>query len=80
MVETRMPWEMRLRRARERKLLTQEELGKLVGMTKGNISRLETQTRPPRLSTIKRLAAALDIPVDELAVWHEEEQGEGDPR
>lgn len=57
---------IQLKEWRERRLLTQAELAERVGMTVGTINRIERQVHEPRLSTIRKLAAALDIASDEL--------------
>ena len=50
-----------LRRTRKSKGLSQEELGFLCGLHPTEISRLERAVREPRLSTMVRLARALDV-------------------
>jgi len=50
-----------LRAARERALLTQEELGARAGVQPLTISRIETDKVEPRYSTIRKLAKALDV-------------------
>jgi transcriptional regulator with XRE-family HTH domain len=50
-----------LRAAREGKKLTQPKLGELAGLSPTAIYRLELGEREPRLSTILRLADALDL-------------------
>jgi transcriptional regulator with XRE-family HTH domain len=54
-----------LRQARRRAGLTQEELAHAAELHPTEISRLERAVRDPRLSTMCRLAAAMDL---ELAV------------
>lgn len=53
----------RLRTARQRRFLTQEELAKASGVQVVTISRIENdrQESQPRLSTIRKLAKALGI-------------------
>jgi transcriptional regulator with XRE-family HTH domain len=51
----------RLRYERRRRFMTQEELAEAAGFTPSTISRIESGNAEPRLSTIKRLAAALGI-------------------
>jgi transcriptional regulator with XRE-family HTH domain len=53
----------RLRIARQRRFLTQEELAKASGVQVVTISRIENdrQESQPRLSTIRKLATALGI-------------------
>jgi transcriptional regulator with XRE-family HTH domain len=55
-----------LRAVRLHRLLTQADLAKLVGMTTASISRLETGNSRARISTVRRLAAALNVRADEL--------------
>lgn len=50
-----------LRRLRHDRLLTQEELGFLAGLQRKHISALELADKQPSLSTVFRLALALDI-------------------
>lgn len=56
----------KLRAARDKRGLTQEELGKLAGFSVSHIYRLENGTREPRLSTIADLAKALKLDPTEL--------------
>ncbi len=55
-----------LREARERRLLTQVELAGRVGMTPATISRIETGTTEARISTVRKIAEALEVDVAEL--------------
>jgi transcriptional regulator with XRE-family HTH domain len=50
-----------LRAARERALLTQEELGTRAGVQPLTISRIETDKVEPRYRTIRKLAKALGV-------------------
>lgn len=50
-----------LRRERHRRGLTQEQLGHACGLHPTEVSRLERGIRDPRLTTIARLAAGLDV-------------------
>jgi transcriptional regulator with XRE-family HTH domain len=56
----------RLKEWRERRGLTQKELGERTGMAQEAISRIETGTFGCRPNTARRLARGLDIPVGEL--------------
>lgn len=62
-----------LKRLRKRRALTLEELGEKAGITYNSVWRLENGRHGARPSTIRKLAAALDVPVEELV----EENGEG---
>jgi len=55
-----------LRRLREERLLTQAELGEVAGVTRDQVSRIERDEVDPRLSTIRKLAQALEADPREL--------------
>lgn len=55
-----------LRLQRQKKNLSQEELGNLIGVSGVTIMRYEKGTRKPKLETIKKIANALKIPVSDL--------------
>jgi transcriptional regulator with XRE-family HTH domain len=55
-----------LRKARQKKQISQEELGFRCDLHRTEISLLERGGREPRLATIMKLAAALDSSPDEL--------------
>jgi transcriptional regulator with XRE-family HTH domain len=55
-----------LRAARARRGLTQEQLAHASGVTSGEISRMERGVREPRITTLVRLADALDVPPADL--------------
>ncbi len=58
-----------LREARERALLTQEAVSAASGVTVSTISRLENGLQAARLDTIRKLAAVLNVPAEELIDW-----------
>ena len=51
----------RLRALRERRVLTQQELAQKAGITRATLSRLEGGADNPYPSTIRKLAAALEV-------------------
>ncbi len=55
-----------LSQMRKRKLLSAPELAKLSGVGVSTIRDIEVRRKHPRLSTIKRLAAALDVQPEEI--------------
>lgn len=55
-----------LRAARSRRQLTQEQLAYASGVTSGEISRMERGIREPRITTLVRLADALEVPPADL--------------
>jgi transcriptional regulator with XRE-family HTH domain len=58
---------MRLKALRKaRNNMTQEELAKRAGLTRGYVARLETGRHDPALSTLEKLAKALRVKVAEL--------------
>jgi ribosome-binding protein aMBF1 (putative translation factor) len=57
-----------IRKLREARGITQEQLADAVGMMRGNISRIEAAKHRPTLETIERIAKALKVSVVELIV------------
>lgn len=57
---------MQIKEIRKRRRLTQEQLGKLVGMTSAHIGHFEIGSRKPSYQNLSRLADALKVSVDEL--------------
>ncbi len=53
-----------LRRARRRAGLSQEEVGWLASLHRTEIGLLETGARTPRIDTLVKIAAAVDVPVE----------------
>jgi transcriptional regulator with XRE-family HTH domain len=54
-------------RSRRKELgLSQEQLGARASIQMADISRYESGSRDPRLSTVARLADALDLPIGDL--------------
>jgi transcriptional regulator with XRE-family HTH domain len=57
---------MRLKQLRARKKMTQQALAMKAGVSLGYIARLETERHDPKLSSLRKLAKALGVPVTEL--------------
>jgi transcriptional regulator with XRE-family HTH domain len=57
---------IKLKQIRERKLITQKELADNTKLTIATISMIENNVVKPRFSTIKKLARALNVGVEEL--------------
>jgi transcriptional regulator with XRE-family HTH domain len=55
-----------LKRARFRAGLTQQELADKAGTTQTTVARIERDTVEPEVTTIRKLAAALDVRIAEL--------------
>jgi transcriptional regulator with XRE-family HTH domain len=55
-----------LRRAREHRELTQEQVAERSGVHATEVSRIEAGKRDPKVSTVERLAAAVEVPPGEL--------------
>ena len=64
---------IKLREWRLRKVMTQEELSQLSGVTEATISRLESGQHEARISTVRKLAAALGIEPQALIAGPEAE-------
>jgi transcriptional regulator with XRE-family HTH domain len=56
----------RLKKARTRKLLTQEELAEKAGLSPSTIVNIERDQAEPHISTMRKLAKALDVDPTEL--------------
>jgi transcriptional regulator with XRE-family HTH domain len=56
----------KLRQVRELRLMTQEELAALTGITRATLSRLEARNAHARISTVRKLTAALNVDVSVL--------------
>ena len=55
-----------LKRQRIRRALTQEELAAKAGLTTASVARIERNETEPRMSTLRKLAKALNIDPTEL--------------
>ena len=55
-----------LKRQRIRRALTQEELAAKAGLTTASVARIERNETEPRMSTLRKLAKALNIDPAEL--------------
>ena len=64
----------KLRRARERLLMTQPELSQKSGVMVATISRIENGMQDPRIPTVRKLAKALGVNAEDLIVWDDGEQ------
>jgi transcriptional regulator with XRE-family HTH domain len=57
---------MRLKRLRQERGLTQEQLAKKVRVHRVYIAQMEAETKTPSLATLTRLAKALDVTIADL--------------
>lgn len=57
---------MTLKEFREKKGLSQAELGNRVGLKQTTISQYENGSRKPKLAMAKKLADALDVSLDDI--------------
>jgi len=56
-----------IKKYRDKMSISQDKLSKLAGITLHAITKIESgATSDPRIETIKRIAKALGVPVDEL--------------
>ncbi len=56
----------RIKQAREQKHLTREQLAEAIGLKDIHITMLEEGEKPPKVSTLIKIANALEISADEL--------------
>ena len=56
----------RIRALRKTRNMTQEALAKKAHVSLGYIARLETDRHDPKLSSLRKIATALGVPVTEL--------------
>ena len=56
----------RIKKAREKKQLTQEQLSELVDLSTMHISLIESGAKPPKLETLINIANALGVSTDTL--------------
>lgn len=56
----------RIKAARKAAGMTQEELGKKLGVSGSSIAQYENNLRNPKIETLNRIASALDVSVDTL--------------
>jgi transcriptional regulator with XRE-family HTH domain len=71
----------RLRACRNRAEISQEALGEMTALHRTEIGLLERGEREPRLSTIVKLASALEAPLHELVGgigWNPDDAGSGE--
>ncbi len=61
----------RVRKLRDTRALTQQELADAVGIAPQQLSRIENGHMRPRPQTIRRLAEALDVPVEQITSGEE---------
>ena len=66
----------RMRTVRERLWVTQAELAARAGVTKATVSRLENGLQRPRISTVRKLAAALGVAPEEIVDRADEDSAE----
>lgn len=59
---------VRIKRYRENKGLSQEELGSIIGISNRHLSKVETGAKNPSLELILNIANALNITADDLLV------------
>lgn len=62
------PLRLRLKELRKKKGLTQRKLASLAGLRRATIISLELGQSSPRLATLDKLAAALEVPVGRLLI------------
>jgi transcriptional regulator with XRE-family HTH domain len=66
---------LNIRRLREKKNMTQEELARKTGVGTTAVSQWETEKSVPRGRRLYEIAAALDVTIEELMGFNESESG-----
>ena len=66
---------MKLREVRERLFVTQADLAQRTGIAEATISRLENGAQRPRISTVRKIAEALNVAPEDLVIWDDETEG-----
>jgi transcriptional regulator with XRE-family HTH domain len=57
---------MKVQTLRDKRAMTQEVLAKKAGISRGYLARVETGRHEPTLTTLRKLAKALGVPVTAL--------------
>ena len=55
-----------IRQVRKQRGLSQAQLAKISGLSRYSIINFETGKRDPRVRDLKKIATALDVPIEEL--------------
>lgn len=58
--------EILLREIRKERKITLDKLSKLTGMSKGHLSRIERKETEPTITSLARIALALNVDITEL--------------
>ena len=56
----------KIRKSRKKQGLSQEQLAKISGLSRSSIINFESGRRDPRVKDLKKIARALDVPVEQL--------------
>jgi transcriptional regulator with XRE-family HTH domain len=64
--ETRRQLGMKVQAVRDKRAMTQAALAKKAGLSRGYLARVETGRHEPTLTTLRKLANALGVPVTAL--------------
>ena len=60
--------------SRKEKGITQEQLAKLTGLSRSSIINFESDRRNPRVKDLKKIATALNVPIETLIKDWEQKQ------
>ena len=55
-----------LKQLREKKLLTQEQVASITGVSVATISRIENGKVAPKYKTLRALSVVMDVPIDRV--------------
>ena len=68
----------KLRRERERRLMTLQDVSEISGVAIATLSRIENGLQQPRIPTVRRLAKALGANPEDFIIWDESESTKKD--
>lgn len=61
----------KIKQARKKAGLTQKKLADILGTSQQNLAQYENGKRKPKIETLKRIASALGVEVEDLADWRD---------
>lgn len=59
----------KIKQVRKQKKISQQILGKSLGVSQAMIAQYENGSRLPKIETLRRIAAALEVPLYEISDW-----------
>ena len=72
-----MTFGQKVKEIRKKKNLSQQQLGQIMGIKQQTVAQYEKAIDQPKLSTVRKIAEALDVTISELVVdWSSFSPGE----